>query len=87
MDIHYRGEPVRFQEITAAQHDVEQEAVRQIHVPQVRPRPKPGKEHAYKRGYEDRAKRRRWETLCGAVGRSGSAPCCHQFESNLRGHF
>jgi len=84
MDIHYRGEPVRFQEITAAQHDVEQEAVRQIHVPQVRPRPKPGKEHAYKRGYEDRAKRRRWETLkraatahaAGSAGAQPGAACC-----------
>jgi hypothetical protein len=55
--------------------DVEQEAVRQIHVPQHRARSR------------ERWSAARRRMLCGAVGRSGSAPCCHQFESNLRGHF
>jgi transposase len=67
MEIHYRGEPVRFQEITVSHGSVKQESAPQIHVPYVRPRPQPDNNHPYKRDYENRIKRSRWKQLKRAV--------------------
>jgi transposase len=68
IEIRYRGEPLGFREIIVAPEEAaEPEAVTQVHVPYARPRPKPDNEHPYKRGYENRAKRRRWEMLKSAV--------------------
>ncbi len=68
IEIRYRGEPLGFREILVAPEEAtEPEAVTQVHGPYARPRLKPDNEHPYKRGYENRAKRRRWKMLKSAV--------------------
>jgi transposase len=76
MEIHYRGEPVRFQELPTAQGSEPLEQAAQIHVPHVRPRPKPDNEHPYKRGYQERVKRRRWKMLKRAATARAAGSAC-----------
>ncbi len=67
LELRYRGERLAWEEIPASQssRSAAQEAA--IHVPYSRPRPKPGKEHPYKRGAEDSIRRMRWKMLKRAV--------------------
>jgi transposase len=77
LEVHYRGERITCQEIPAPQRRSGGEPERPtIHVPYARPRPKPGHDHAYNRGYEERQKRQRWWTLKrAAAARAGVGAC------------
>lgn len=75
VEVHYRGERLAHEEIPAPERArAPEEGV--PHVPYARPRPKPGPDHAYKRGYEERRKRRRWWKLKrAATARAGEGAC------------
>src|SRR5258708_6462293 len=72
LEVRYRGERLAWEEISASQSSrcVAQEQA--IHVPHSRPRPKPNKEHPYKRGAEEAIRRRRWKMLQRAVAARGA---------------
>ncbi len=76
LEVHYRGERIASQEIPAPEPVSGVSDPPAIHVPYSRPRPKPGNDHAYKRGYEERMRRKRWWTLKRAVtARRGVGAC------------
>ncbi len=76
LEVHYRGERIASQEIPAPEPVSGVSDPPAIHVPYSRPRPKPGPDHAYKRGYEERMRRKRWWTLKRAVtARRGVGAC------------
>jgi len=72
LEVRYRGERLAWEEISASQSSrcVAQEQA--IHVPHSRPRPKPDKEHPYKRGAEEAIRRTRWKMLQRAVAARGA---------------
>ncbi len=75
LEVHYRGARLAHEEIPASER-VGEPQDRAPHVPYSRPRPKPGPEHPFKRGYADRIKRQRWWKLKRAVAaRAGVGAC------------
>ncbi len=76
LEVRYRGEAMAHEEIPAPEPVSGVSDPPAIHVPYSRPRPKPGPDHAYKRGYEERMRRKRWWTLKRAVtARAGVGAC------------
>lgn len=76
LEVHYRGERIASKEIPAPERARSVPGLPALHVPYSRPRPKPGPDHAYKRGYEERMRRKRWWTLQRAVAaRAGVGAC------------
>jgi transposase len=75
LEVHYRGERLAWEEISAPHSAEATQATPTVHVPHSRPRPKPGREHPYRQGYRDRIRIIREKVLqrAAAVRAAGGA--------------